>query len=207
MATSPQTWSQNLGTGSIDGAVTNNGIIAPGTVTFTPGTLTLPGTVTNNANSHWLIGLDGASAGKLVIGGDVNLSAVDNLDVVGTGTGSSWVIATYAGMLTGTFDNVTPGYAVDYGTGFNSQIMLSLAGLPGDYNRDGTVDAADYVMWRKTDSGNSQGYTDWQANFGTGMGSGSAGASLSDAGVPEPVTHVLSMFAVAGWCVRRRRAK
>ena len=34
-----------------------------------------------------------------------------------------------------------------------SGIFLSsaVAHLPGDYNRDGTVDAADYVVWRKTD--------------------------------------------------------
>ena len=80
--------------------------------------------------------------------------------------------------------------------------------VPGDHNDDGTVDAADYVVWRKTDSGNSQGYTDWRANFGEGMGDGggSAGASPSQTGVPEPATLVLLMFAAAGWCLRRHRA-
>ena len=88
-------------------------------------------------------------------------------------------------------------------------VVANVTGLPGDYNHDGTVDAADYVMWRKTDSGNSQGYTDWQENFGEGMGAGggSAGAvALRQTGVPEPATLVLLMFAVAGWCVRRGRA-
>ena len=44
--------------------------------------------------------------------------------------------------------------------------------LPGDYNQNNIVDAADYVVWRKTDSGNLQGYTDWRANFGEGMAAG-----------------------------------
>ena len=73
--------------------------------------------------------------------------------------------------------------------------------LPGDYNHDGTVDAADYIVWRKSDSGNAQGYTDWQENFGEGNGAvgGSVGPSPSQTGVPEPATLLLLMFAAAGW--------
>jgi hypothetical protein len=81
-----------------------------------------------------------------------------------------------------------------------------VAQLPGDFNRDGTVDAADYVMWRKTDSGNSQGYTDWQANFGEGTVAGGGSTSPSDDGVPEPATPVLLIFATTAWCVWRCRA-
>jgi hypothetical protein len=78
--------------------------------------------------------------------------------------------------------------------------------IPGDYNQDDVVDAADYVVWRKIDSGNSQGYVDWQENFGEGMGSagGSAGGSHSQTGVPEPSTVALLMVAAAGPCLRRR---
>jgi hypothetical protein len=74
----------------------------------------------------------------------------------------------------------------------------------GDYNQDGTVDAADYVVWRKTD-GTQAGYDTWRANFGAtaGGGTGAGGASPSHAGVPEPATLVLLIFAAAGW-IRRR---
>jgi hypothetical protein len=90
------------------------------------------------------------------------------------------------------------------GVFLTSALAESLQPLPGDYNLDGTVDAADYVVWRKTDSGNPEGYTVWQENFGEGMGgSGSAGASPSQTGVPEPTTLVLLMFAATGWCLRR----
>jgi hypothetical protein len=68
--------------------------------------------------------------------------------------------------------------------------------LPGDYNASGTVDAADYVIWRKTLSsqvtahsgadGSGNGVIDpadhdvWRANFGTSL-SASAAASASSA--------------------------
>lgn len=41
-----------------------------------------------------------------------------------------------------------------------------LAVMPGDFNTDGVVDAADYVIWRKTD-GTQAGYDAYRANFGT----------------------------------------
>lgn len=185
------------GTGSIEGDVANSGTIAPGDETLTPGTLTLPDNVTNLADSNWLIGLAGTSSGKLVIGGDLDLSAVDSLDVVGIGSGSSWLIATYAGTLLGTFDNVTPGYEVDYATA--GQIILNVdAGLDGDWNEDGVVDAADYVTWRKdpANNGGPGGYTTWQQNFGdSNLGSGGQNA---DGAVPEPATMLLLVWAIAG---------
>ena len=36
---------------------------------------------------------------------------------------------------------------------------------PGDFNRDGTVDAADYVLWRRT-GGSQDDYETWRAHFG-----------------------------------------
>ena len=61
-------------------------------------------------------------------------------------------------------------------------------GPPGDFNNDGIVDAADYVVWRKT-GGQRQGYNDWRSHFGRPAGSGSvAGANAT---VPEPTTLVI----------------
>lgn len=61
-------------------------------------------------------------------------------------------------------------------------------GLPGDFNDDGAVDAADYVVWRKID-GSPDGYDTWRAHFGeTAPGSG---AVLVGASVPEPPALVL----------------
>ena len=49
--------------------------------------------------------------------------------------------------------------------------------LTGDYNVNGTVDAADYVVWRKGSGGTftPADYGVWRANFGA-TGSGGAGS-------------------------------
>ena len=75
--------------------------------------------------------------------------------------------------------------------------------VPGDFNNNGVVDAADYVVWRKTD-GSPAGYNVWRTHFGQTAGSGSS--TVANAAVPEPSTLVMLVLAVAGVCSRRRRA-
>jgi hypothetical protein len=86
--------------------------------------------------------------------------------------------------------------------------LFAPADSNGDFNGDGTVNAADYVVWRKTDNGNSQGYADWRENFGEGMGTGggSTGVSPAQTAVPEPSTLALLIIAAAGWRLGRGRA-
>jgi hypothetical protein len=72
--------------------------------------------------------------------------------------------------------------------------------LPGDYNQDGTVDAADYVVWRKSD-GTPAGYDKWRANFGASLGL-SSGSMLPSAeplssAIPEPSAICLCALAAA----------
>jgi hypothetical protein len=69
-------------------------------------------------------------------------------------------------------------------------ILQVVASLPGDYNTDGKVDAADYVVWRKNGASQDD-YNTWRANFG---GSGGSGSS-SFAAVPEPGTLLLGCCA------------
>jgi hypothetical protein len=88
-------------------------------------------------------------------------------------------------------------------------------GLPGDYNEDDVVDAADYTVWRNNlgtsfnlggngdESGASAGvvdeadYTWWKQNFGMTLGSGGGGIAAPHSGaVPEPST--LFCFVAAG---------
>jgi formylglycine-generating enzyme required for sulfatase activity len=77
------------------------------------------------------------------------------------------------------------------------------AGVPGDYNGNGTVDAADYVMWRKggplvnevnaPGTVNAQDYTEWRMRFGNNTPPGSgAGGGLESTSVPEPSASVLA---------------
>jgi hypothetical protein len=77
---------------------------------------------------------------------------------------------------------------------------LAPPGLDGDYNEDGSVNAADYVVWRKS-NGPPEAYTTWRTNFGRSSGAGSA---LGGAAVPEPANLVLAAFGLAANCLGRR---
>ena len=76
--------------------------------------------------------------------------------------------------------------------------------VAGDYNHDNTVDAADYVVWRKDSNRTTAHYDVWRSHFGQPPGSGS-GVSANTA-VPEPATLALLIFAAAGCCLRQHRA-
>ena len=94
-----------------------------------------------------------------------------------------------------------------------SVTLKVVAGIPGDYNDNGTVDAADYVLWRKggplaneVDTPGTVGgadYTEWRARFGSHGGSGAV--TVSQSAVPEPANSVLLLTA-AVWIFRRRRS-
>ena len=75
--------------------------------------------------------------------------------------------------------------------------------LAGDYNQNGVVDAADYVVWRKN-FGTQASYDIWRAHFGQTAGSGAG--IITNATVPEPATLALTLFALAHWCFRPSRA-
>lgn len=83
--------------------------------------------------------------------------------------------------------------------------------LMGDYNDDGTVDAADYVTWREglgTDYMPTD-YDVWRGHFGQTASNGAAlrSAGLFSTAVPEPATGVVAALVLSGWFVigRRRR--
>ena len=86
-------------------------------------------------------------------------------------------------------------------------------GVAGDYNNNGVVDAADYVLWR--DGGNLQNdsspgvqpedYNVWRANFGKTLAPG-GGAALS-AAVPEPAAGLMLLVGMLlPFSLRRARA-
>lgn len=76
-------------------------------------------------------------------------------------------------------------------------------GLMGDFNTDGKVDAADYVVWRENPGGiyTPTDFDKWKTNFGGGAGTG-AGVEL--AAVPEPATLALVAMLAAACVIRRR---
>jgi len=72
--------------------------------------------------------------------------------------------------------------------------------LLGDFNGDGTVDAADYVVWRKM-GGTVEQYNQWRANFGM---SSPGGGSVNIHAVPEPAS-ILALLSgsFVVFCCRR----
>jgi len=78
---------------------------------------------------------------------------------------------------------------------------LQAAGLPGDYNFDGVVDGADYVVWRKGPGYLSSHYDLWRTNFGAPSGTGAG--TVSGASVPEPAAATLVVWGIALWAQRR----
>ena len=83
-------------------------------------------------------------------------------------------------------------------------VQVAPAGVPGDYNGNGKVDAADYVLWRnngplqnEVDTPgivNAADYTAWRARFGNTSGAGSG--SFAIVPIPEPATVVLAVLGL-----------
>jgi hypothetical protein len=83
---------------------------------------------------------------------------------------------------------------------------------PGDFNQDGTVDAADYVVWRKGvgTTYTQDDYDAWRANFGTSLlaGNGSAIPSAESLpAVPEPATLMIICIVAIGISATRRAVR
>jgi hypothetical protein len=123
------------------------------------------------------------------------------------GTWSVWRTTVAAG------DDITLGANATSGSNFGMYAIAAVAvpNLPGDFNDDGVVDAADYTVWRDnrgapTDialNGNGDGvpgvslsdYEVWRSNFGATSGSLQASAS-----VPEPAAvWLLGVCLLLAW--------
>jgi hypothetical protein len=81
----------------------------------------------------------------------------------------------------------------------------------GDFNLDGTVDASDYIVWRKGFGTiySQNDYNVWRSNFGSSLGPGSGSAIPSadplSAAVPEPPSCALVVLGAGILLARPRR--
>ena len=81
----------------------------------------------------------------------------------------------------------------------NFAVLLEVrSALPGDYNGDGAVNAADYVAWHQND-GMQEGYDTWRTNFGRTSGNGLDDTNVlpNSAAVPEPSMSILVCLVLA----------
>lgn len=217
------------GTGLVNGDVAMPGTIAPGnhpTSGTGLGRLTLANNLNLSGTSLLTIDLGGTQGGQsydvLTIGGEANLNGALEVSLFGgfsPALGNSFEVLYAAGGIFGQFNDVvlpTLSSQLAWSLVYSNfavllQVVASNANpLPGDYNNDGIVDTADYLLWRKNPAsfgGDPAGYNTWHANFGATAGGGAA--ELRSAAVPEPSGLALLMLA-ALWYARpfpcRRRA-
>ncbi len=210
------------GLGQVDGALTMPGTIAPGSSTTLAGSLSFTDDLTLVESSHLEFQLGGATAGvdfaSLLVTGEALLAGT--LDVALTNqfmptADSSFELLSAAAGVIGVFDALLlPAlesnleWSIVYND-FSVRLLIAstIIFLPGDFNFDGTVDAADYTVWR---DGLDITYTLddfnlWRDHFGQSAGSSVLGASSAGA-VPEPAMLVLvSAIALAFSGHRSRR--
>jgi autotransporter-associated beta strand protein len=199
------------GTGAIGGDVNNSGMVKPGD---SIGTLHLNGNYTQVSRGQLLIELaSAASHDELMVAGNATIAGALSISLVGGFVpqyNDNFEVMTAAGFG-GTkfefrsFPSLPSGltWKVSYGA---TAVTLSVV-LEGDYNFDGAVDAADYVVWRKGNGTiyTQADYTIWRLRFGNVAPTG-AGTSLTS--VPEPTIQLMvCMGGVIGlmWGRLRRR--
>jgi hypothetical protein len=149
--------------------------------------------------------LDLWDAGQRNAAGPISMHPEAWVDFSLDGTSPSNTEFVRVGIIVNGAVNTT---GADRGAFFDDlSLTLASAGLDGDHNLDGSVDAADYVVWRKNPSafGGDGGYTTWRENFGE-MASG-IGGGQSNAAVPEPASWVLGFMALVAGVVARRNAR
>ncbi|MEX2317540.1 MAG: PQQ-dependent sugar dehydrogenase [Pirellulales bacterium] len=201
------------GHGRINGALNNNGgTIMPGS---SIGTLTVETTFTQNAAGILSVEISGNSVGdydQLVVEGAATLDGSVAVALVGftPSAGDVFTILTAASVTDNGIEMAgaqpSPYYLM---TGSGTSLLLGV-GAQGDFNHDGTVNAADYTVWRNElgqsvangTSADADGsgtvtrddYNIWKSQYGQtaipiGSGSGQA--------VPEPGSCALLLAGVA----------
>ena len=221
--TTPQLEVEGLlqGTGEVVSTMSNSGIVSPGG--DAAGNLTISGEVTMLGSGKLAIELFGKGAGQfdtLDVGGPATLSGALSVDVFDIGQGGTYTpapgdvfeILTAAGGVAGTFDldlrtKLDGGLDLEVQYSSDSVALLVTSALAGDYNNDGSVDAADYTLWRDnlgaaagtlpndTDGGpiGSAQYATWKTNFGASL---PLSTSQPFAAVPEPGSALLWAIAL-----------
>ena len=105
------------------------------------------------------------------------------------------------------------------GTVIYTTTVADLVAVPGDYNHNGLVDAADYTVWRDNlgsgillpnDDTSGVGFDDydrWKSSFGQTARVDAVAIVFADSvsAVPEPAAFVLALLTASGWCLRLDR--
>jgi endonuclease/exonuclease/phosphatase family metal-dependent hydrolase len=154
-------------------------------------------TVRNAANVQDAIGADELEY-SLIASGDVAGSFLDEIDLAlgGSNLYAIGLDTSTPGMKSGLITIASSSQSVQNGL-IEIPISYEVIGttLPGDFNEDGVVNAADYVVWRKV-NGTPGGYEAWRNNFGAELTA--SGVVAATGPTPEPGAWLL---ATLGGCL------
>lgn len=225
------------GNGTVNFPVQTSGAVSPG---FSAGTLNFNQGLTLQNGASLVAELGGTNAGTtydrvnvvggLQVDGLLQIKIINGFESVVNG-GNQFTIVNGSLPITGTFDNAPNNvriatvdgkgsFIVHYGIGSTSptdDVVLTnfLPTTPGDFDADGDVDGADFVVWQTnfpattghylgTGDADADGDVDgadfvaWQTHFPTP-------ASQGFAAVPEPAGWILAIFSLtATWATARR---
>jgi hypothetical protein len=173
------------------------------------GDTSIQATTSNNATSSVYASVDASNPNRMVLVA-INRSSLPLDAAISISDDNRFVVAQVYALTTSATPERKADLAVGAGNQFNylmpamSVTTLVLTTLPGDYNADGAVSAADYVVWRKN-FGSSIALPNGDDTPGVGMddlarwrsrfGQSAAGASLGDIGsIPEPSN--IFLFAI-----------
>ena len=144
--------------------------------------------------------------GTASLAGTLDIDRINGFNPVNGNSFTVLTASSVTGNLTLTGENA--GFSLQVNP---TSLVLNFAavGVPGDFNNNGTVDAADYVLWRNggpllndpTPGVQPADYDFWRARFGATAGSGSASAT---GGVPEPAAAALLLLGIALFGFGRR---
>jgi hypothetical protein len=177
-----------------------------------------------DAEGQWNVDIFGATADEydhLDLHHDADLAGALQLTLGGgyvPTLGDTYDILTTEGSVAGEFSTMTQPAGLPAGVKFDIEYLadkvqlIVVNSLTGDYNRDGIVDAADFVVWKKmfdqtvprytSADGDGDGSVDeddyavWLDNFGRTAEVGSGGSASASA--PEPALPLLVILAVFG---------
>ncbi len=184
------------------GSLTASGASATfgkGNVTVNAGSAAISTGVTDAILDSATLTLAGGGTANMADTGFINLATGINEKVASLVLGTTTYTSGTFGATGSGASNIFDEYFLGSGI-----VTVGAAGLPGDINGDGHIDAQDYVFWRKNGLPQSQ-YDAWRAHFGSPPG---AGSSLSGGNaVPEPATLLLSLVMVGSLLVVGRRKR
>lgn len=162
--------------------------------------LTISSGVANAISDFATLTLAGGGTATIADQGYIELGAGIN-EIVGT------LLLGTAAQAYGTYGSTASSAMFKNNEYFSGTGIITVT-IPGDYNGNGTVDAADYVMWRDNPSafgGDPAGYNTWRANFGSSI-SAAGGSVEGTTSVPEPATLLLLISICSVLCVRRGKS-